>query len=271
MRSSEDKRELTLSQAFEKYGSVEYKNRVGTPFQKIFEIMIYDELYPVYDIGGYEHDYGKWNGCPTTWWLDYSKVDTQTGEREERELVPYIDKGVHRVCWEIHYKQSNTTKHKWDELNIRSSGVLKIMANGKHVYTIRNWDLDSALTSARATIEKMVSSPYDFLNPEKENGRKIWYYNLPATVRNGYEPGEIGIEPDYSYMSPESWWSELERRKTKITPVNWEEVNKVEPSINGSDDEDVDWQRNNLAEYRDYGSINHGDAFSDGNIWWFRD
>jgi hypothetical protein len=72
-------------------------------------------------------------------------------------------------------------------------------------------------------------------------------------------------------MSPESWWSELERRKTKITPVNWEEVNKVEPSINGSDDEDVDWQRNNLAEYRDYGSINHGDAFSDGNIWWFRD
>ena len=52
MRSSEDKRELTLSQAFEKYGSVEYKNRVGTPFQKIFEIMIYDELYPVYDIGG---------------------------------------------------------------------------------------------------------------------------------------------------------------------------------------------------------------------------
>ena len=53
--------------------------------------------------------------------------------------------------------------------------------------------------------------------------------------------------------------------------MNWEEVNKVEPSINGSDDEDVDWQRNNLAEYRDYGSINHGDAFSDGNIWWFRD
>jgi hypothetical protein len=268
MKAYEDKKELTLSQALEKYAKK--GNTVGVPPHKIFDIMIYEELYPVYSIEEYEHEYGKWNGCPTTWWLDYSKVDPKTGEKEERPLVPYIDKGVHRICWGVNYTQKNTTKHKWGELDIRSTGVCKITANGKEVYTIRNWDLNSALTSAQSIIEKLVSHPYNFLDPEKDRDRKIWYYNLPATVTPGYEPGEIRIHPDFSYISPDLWWSELERRKTKMTPVNWEEIKK-DLSISGSDEDEVDWERNDIAEHKEYGSINHGDALSDGNIWWFRD
>ena len=61
MRSNEDKKELTLSQALEKYG-VKKENTVGMKPHKIFDIMIYDDLYPVYSIEGYEHEYGKWNG-----------------------------------------------------------------------------------------------------------------------------------------------------------------------------------------------------------------
>jgi hypothetical protein len=73
-------------------------------------------------------------------------------------------------------------------------------------------------------------------------------------------------------MTPELWWSELGRRKTKVTPINWEEIKKDEHAlISGSGDEELDWERNDIEESRDYGSINHGDAFWDGNIWWFRD
>jgi len=271
MKISEDKRELTIKEALEKYGKKKGET-VGIPFRKIFDIMIWDELYPVYDIEGYEHEYGKQNGCPTTWWLDHSKADPETGVKEERPLAPYIDKGVHRICWGVNYTQGNTTKHKWGELNLRSSGVCKITANGKDVYTIRNWDLNSALTSAQAIIEKIASHPYNFLDPEKERDRKIWYYNLPATVSPGYEPGEIKIYPDFSYMTPELWWSELGRRKTKVTPINWEEIKKDEDAfISGDGNYEVNWERNDLGDYRDFGSINHGDALSDGNIWWFRD
>jgi len=44
------KEELTLEQA-----KVKYKPR------KIFDILIDDKPYTVYDIQEYEHDYGKWN------------------------------------------------------------------------------------------------------------------------------------------------------------------------------------------------------------------
>jgi len=269
MRSSDDKKELTLSQALEKYG-VKKENTVGMKPHKIFDIMIYDDLYSVYSIEGYEHEYGKWNGCPTTWWLDYSKVDPETGVKEERPLIPYIDKGVHRICWGVNYTQKNATKHKWGELDIRSTGVCRITANGKEVYVIRNWDLSSALTSAQTIIEKLISSPYNFLDPEKDRGRKIWYYNLPATVTPGYEPGEIKIHPDYSYVEPDLWWDELERRKTKITQNNKDSI-KQGLKVSGSNDEDLDWEINDIPEHKEYGSINHGDALSDGNIWWFRD
>jgi hypothetical protein len=73
-------------------------------------------------------------------------------------------------------------------------------------------------------------------------------------------------------MTPELWWSELGRRKTKVTPINWEEIKKDEDSfISGDADDELNCEKNDIEEYRDCGSINHGDALSDGNIWWFRD
>ena len=77
------KESLTLEQAKEKYNP-----------RKIFDILIRDKPYTVYDIEGYEHEYGKWNGCPTTWWLDYSEYmetideDGDIQEPEINELTP---------------------------------------------------------------------------------------------------------------------------------------------------------------------------------------
>ncbi len=92
------------------------------------------------------------------------------------------------------------------------------------------------------------------------NGRKIWYYGLPATVRlNDSYPGEIGVVPDYSYIDKKDWWTELKRKKTKLTPKDGVK----------SDDDQLD------QEYFDEDKrspwINHGDALWDGMIGWFRD
>ena len=101
---------LTLQQAKEKIGE--------DNIRKIFEIQIYEKTYPVYSIEGYEHNLGKYNGCPDTWWLDYSVYHSDNDDEEPtmRELIPYIDKGVHRVCWRVDYEQHNSSKYKWEAL-----------------------------------------------------------------------------------------------------------------------------------------------------------
>jgi hypothetical protein len=62
--------------------------------------------------------------------------------------------------------------------------------------------MNHALSTAQTMEWKLLEHPYNFLNTEEEDGRKIWYYGLPATIRNNsFEAGEIGIVPDYSYMT----------------------------------------------------------------------
>ena len=246
---------LTLDKAKEKYNT-----------RKIFDILINDKPYTVYNIEEYEHEYGKWNGCPTTWWLDYSEYDEyidETGDLEEadiRELVPYIDKGVNRICWEVRFKQRNYMKYKWDDWDLRSGGKCEMYANDKLVYSFFSRDMNHALSTAQTMEWKLLEHPYNFLNSEEDHGRKIWYYGLPATIRNhSFEPGEIGIVPDYSYMSESEWWDELKKRKTNITPNDYKK----------NDDDEFDDE--SFEEDRRFSSwINHGDAFYDGMINWFR-
>ena len=232
--------------------------------RRIFEIMINDVPYQVYSIEGYEHEYGKWNGCPTTWWLDYSKYEESVGEYGDiespyvRDLVPYIDKGVHRICWEINYKQFNSAKYKWDEWDIRNGGICKMSANGKPVYQFYSRDMGYALSKAHSLEVTLMEHPFNFLDQSSENGRKIWYYGLPATIRSGYNPGEIGIVPDYSYMDKKDWWAELKNKKSKINPKDY----------NKNDEDNFDEEEFEEDNYSTL--INHGDALWDGMIGWFR-
>jgi hypothetical protein len=151
-------------------------------------------------------------------------------------------------------------KYKWDEWDIRNGGVCEMYANGKLVYKFFSREIGYALSKAQSLEVTLLEHPFDFLNPEKEAGRKIWYYGLPATIRIGVEPGEIGIVPDYSYMSKSDWWKELKNKKTKITPEGYK---KDEDDF--MDDDDFN------ENMRTGGWINHGDALWDGMIWWFRD
>jgi hypothetical protein len=256
------KEKLTLDQAIEKYHKPESFSKV----HKIFDIMIDQKLYPVYSIPGYEHQLGESNGCPNIWWLDYSDYEGGIDEDEDmdepciRELVPYIDLGTHRICWEIRYRQFNRMKYKWDEWDIRNGGKCEMYANGKLVYSFYSREIGYGLSKAQSLEVTLLEHPFDFINPEKEVNRKIWYYGLPATIRIGAEPGEIGIVPDYSYMTEIEWWNLLKEKKRKINPGDYKKT-----------DED-EFDEDEFDEDRRFSSwINHGDALWDGMISWFRD
>jgi hypothetical protein len=252
-------KKLTLAEAIQEFGDDNVR--------EIFKIRIYEKMYSVYSIEGYTHQLGKANGCPDSWWLNYSDYEIEyedgIGQLPNiRELIPYIDKGVHRVCWGVDYQQHNSTKYKWDEWDIRNGGICKISANGNPVYKFHYRDLQGALIEASSKIQQMQEHPFDFINQERENGRKIWYYGLPALVLLGYEPGEIRIKPDYSYLTPKEWWDELERRESKVF--------RKDRILTFDEDQDEEIEKDYFIESKEYGEINHGSAFYDGMINWFR-
>ncbi len=208
-----------------------------------FEIMIEGEPHRVWDIPDYEHENGKWNGTPATWWLE-----------REGMLYPYVDRGVNRICWEINFKQTNTTKFKWDDLNISSGGKCTIKANGKIVYQFFSRSPEYALPKAQHLLYQLTEHPYNFLEQEKEKGRKIWYYGLPAQIKPSHMPGEIAILPEYSSNLDKKEWWRLYRERSKPIKLS-----------------DVEEEHSYESEWEDYGEIGHGDALWDGMINWFRE
>lgn len=238
--------ELKLNEAKEKFGELNVR--------EIFKIQIEEKLYPVYSIEGYTHELGRANGCPDSWWLEYSEKGEDDEEDRERSLIPYIDKGANRICWGFNFSQRNYMKYKWDEWDLRSSGKCEIYANGKLIYSFGCRDIEYAASKAVVLQSELLEHPYDFINPESEINRKIWYYGLPATIMpSDYMPGEIEIYPDYSYIEKEEWWQLLNMKKEKI---------RAKP------DED-DFIFDQMGTRADT-FINHGDALWDKMIDWFR-
>lgn len=232
--------------------------------RKVFDIYINEKPFPVFHIEDKEHAYGKNNGCVPTWWLDYTK--DQNGDykpasgiiteiTENRNLIPYIDKGVHRICWEITYKQSNLIKYKWDDYDIRSTGSCTIRANGRDVYKFRNSDLHRAMAQVQHLTEKIISHPYNFFRPEEDDGRKIYYKSLPAFVKQGFDVGEILVVPDYSILPKNEWW-----KTYRLFNKRYESPDSI--YLDCGEEEEEDYENSDV--------INWGDALNDGLIGWFR-
>jgi hypothetical protein len=107
-----------------------------------------------------------------------------------------------------------------------------------------------------------------FLEPEKDDGRKIFFCGLPAFVYRGYEVGEIKIIPDYSKISKKSWWRHYELYNSRHEEKSYEEFE--DDLDEGNYDMDLESSKDNTNEYYNDDSINWGDALEDGKIWWFR-
>jgi hypothetical protein len=245
---------LTIKTAYRK----QMKNMETTTKapRKIFEVIIHNRPYDVYDIEGKEH--GGWNGEPKTWWLYYA-------ERLPEGMIPPADspefepwsKSINRRLWDIRFKEYNSSKEKWGETQFRSGLNCEMWCNNKLVYSFGTHDLNFAMAKAQYLIVHLSEHSYDFFNPEKMKGRKIFFYNLPATIQPSTSyAGEIRIYPDYAVMPKEAWWKEYRRRKKKVgaKPDDWDEIER---------EDDIESEQSDM--------INWGDALSDGHIWWHRD
>lgn len=228
--------------------------------RKIFEVMIYDKYYDVYDIPEKKHV--GLNDEPKTWWV-------YLADRLPSNLLPPIDSdswepyhvGIKRWVWDIHFKQRNTTKEKWNSTQFNNHIKCEIKCNGYSFYEFGTFDMSFAMAKAQYLMTVMSEHPFNFFEPHKENGRKIWWYNLPATVVvSTYNPWEIRIKPDYTTgLTKSEWWQHYnERRNKRLSSSNI----FVDNDFPDDDDEDND---------KDNDLINWGDALSDGKIWWFRD
>lgn len=208
----------------------------------IFNVMIGKQTYPVYSIDKRYH----WQG-DINWWV---KV------RDEGVLEPWTDH-AHRICFEYNIREHNSSKIKWDDYNIRKHTSVTITANGKPFYEFGTSDTQYAFAKAQQIVVQLMEHPYDFLEPEKERGRKIYFYGLPATIRPSSYPGEIGIVPDYSAgISKPNWWRIYTLRRQ---PVGGE-----------PDKEWAEMEKEDNEEYEQSDYINWGDALSDAHINWFR-
>lgn len=218
--------------------------------RKVFTVMIHDKSYDVFDIETKEHQ-GP-NGEPKTWWVYYSQrlPEGAFPPTESEYLLPF-NRSIERHIWDVKITQRNTSKSKWNETQFRSHTWVELSCNGRPIYEFGTTGGDKGLSYAMAKIQylkvKMEEHSYNFFDPEKETGRKIYWFGLPATIRPRLSmPWEIIIMPAYvDGYTKETWWQELKRREVK---------DKDFPDDQGSDRESINW----------------GDALSDQHIDWFR-
>lgn len=230
--------------------------------RKLFDVYIYEKPRAIYSIDGKEHE--GYNDTPKHWWIyegeqlpegTYPSVDSEY-------LKPYCSKSMERHLWDIHFKQKTTTKEKWGETNYRTSTWCEILCNGKPFYSFPTTGGMNGLAFAMAKAQHMIvvlwEHPFNFFEPEKEQGRKIYWYGLPATVRiSSVHSWEIGIVPDYTCgLDKKEWWAELKNRKSLIPEKKDDDFKEME---------DEDFNEDQQSDY-----INWGDAFSDQHINWFR-
>ena len=139
-----------------------------------------------------EHGYGESKGH---YWL---KVPEEITKSNEVVWMGYTVLTGTLVCptrplWGLKVEQ-DTDLHwenwKYDN-HVSGTTNIEITLNGKPVWRGGSFnDLFLAVAFAQAKILELGEIPFDFAEPEKEKGRRVWYYDQPAVVI-GYElPGD---------------------------------------------------------------------------------
>lgn len=219
--------------------------------RKLFEVIVRDKTYDVYDIDGREHQgYGD---IPKTWWMYYRERLPEGGvpNRDSEHFVPF-HKWIKRLLWDVRIKDYNSAKHKWDDWSFSHGTKCEMWCNGKQVYEFQCGDTEYAFSKAQVLMTTMSEHCYNFFEPEKMEGRLIYFYGLPSILHPRKSmPWEITISPDYGEMDKNEWWSEYRKRSN--------------PESIFEEEKDDDFDEDKYDGY-----INWGDALSDDHIKWFR-
>lgn len=194
--------------------------------RKMFEVVINNKICEVWEREE-THQLGRDNDKPDNLWVRY-----------ENQWEPWINIGVNNPCFEIKIKQNNRTKAKWNGLRINGVSCAEIYCNLRKVYEFYCNDLNYAFAKSQVLMRDMLEHPFNFMDPDSEIGRKIWFKGQSSIVeRLLLDQGCIMIKKESGVFDlVEPWYSE-------------EDI--------GLDD----WH--NTEEVKD-------DVFS-SNIWWFRD
>ena len=178
---------------------------IKNTIRQIFSVYIHNTKYYVYNIEGKEHE--GLNDTPKTWWLYFDQEwgsnvpwgpTSEHPPLDSKNWTPW-DVGIKRSLWEFEIKQTNSHKIKWDYHRFSNHITVNMICNKKKIYSFGTFDMAFALSKLQYLKVVLSEHPYNFFETEKELGRKIYYYGLPATVRpNNTYPGEIGIVPEYS-------------------------------------------------------------------------
>jgi hypothetical protein len=239
------------------------EQKILTP-RRLFSVVINDKQYNVFDIDGKEHE--GYNDTPKTWWLYHSEDKLPDGivpPADSENFVPFCV-GIQRHVWEIKFTQRNTTKEKWGGTRFNNSTWTEMWCNKRLIYAFGSTGGDRGLHFSMAKVQymqvMMSEHCYNFFEPEQENGRKICWYGLPATVKVKRDGWEIGIVPDYTAgLTKEEWWKELKHRESKYSKA-----------VDEMDKQDEEMDKDDHEEAMNSDFINWGDAFSDQHIYWFR-
>lgn len=224
--------------------------------RKVFDVIIGKRSYGVYN-RDVEHQ--GYNGEPKTWWLYYA--DLEDGEEPNPLYWKPYSYSINRLLWDVRFVQSNYSKEKWESTNFSNVTTVEMRCNDKLIYEFSTIGNKDGLAYAMAKVQYMqvalCEHPFNFLEAEKEDGRKIWWRGLPATIKvSKCRPWEIKIIPDLSTgITEDYWWKELQRRESLLGKIP---------------DEDDLIDQDDYNESRHDGYINWGDAYSDKYINWFR-
>lgn len=200
--------------------------------RKLWKIQNYNgEMLQVWNIPSKPHNMGIWNDMTSpTYWIEM-----------EGELHPALLRDISPYSFEMTVKEYNRVriKQKWGSnscmANMAYEGTLKL--NGRVVYK-ENYNSRELLVAEMERLRVLITEhPFNFLEPDSEIGRKVWWKRQPAIVESIYENNVI--------------------LKLDTTATN---KKYFDSSIYPNDPDYYDEQEDSVK-----------DSIFSTNIWWFRD
>lgn len=220
---------------------------------KLFTVIIDNKEYDVFRIESMEHQgIGK---TPKNWWVYYSDIKNQDGLFDYSLFVPYNNEIINKYQWDIRVNQVNYSNTIGEDIFFGSKVSIELWCNKKKIYAFNSINtIENAVAEAIHLKNVIINHPFDFFCPANENnGRKIYFYGLPAIISvSKINSWEIDIIPDYYDLPADKWWIEFYNRSSKI-PHKEGDIEQLE---------DHDYE---------IGIINWGDVLYDKPIDWFRD
>jgi hypothetical protein len=142
----------------------------------VFKTVVNDRIQEIWRRNE-THKQGRINGQPDDLWLR----ETFEGS-DDIDWTPWVGIGANRPCFEIKLVQGNRTKFKWNETRIDGTGKAEIICNKIKIYEFAFRDIEYGLARAQVLLSTISEHPFNFMDPESEIGRKIWYYEQPAVI-----------------------------------------------------------------------------------------